>query len=181
MTNVQNVKFEKIDGHQSSLAEYHGRVVLVVNVASKCGLTPQYEGLEKIYRQYKDRGFEILGFPANNFLGQEPGSNEEIQSFCQTKYQVSFPIVKKISAKGADRHPLYSELISAKPKAEGEAGSNLEEKLSSMGITRDEPAGLLWNFEKFLIDREGKVAARFAPDVKPESELLTKKIESLLG
>lgn len=181
MTSIQDIPFTRMDGSKTTLAEFKGKVVLVVNVASKCGLTPQYEGLEKLYRQYKDRDFVVLGFPANNFLAQEPGTNEEIQEFCKLTYDVSFPIVSKISVKGSDKHPLYSALMEASPKAHLPEGSVLASKLEKIGQTPESPSGILWNFEKFLIDRHGTVAARFSPDTTPDSPELKETLESLLN
>jgi glutathione peroxidase len=152
---------KSIDGKPSPLAQYRGKVTLLVNVASRCGFTPQYTGLEAIYEKYKDRGFVILGFPANNFGGQEPGSDEEIKTFCSSKYQVTFPMYSKISVAGADAAPLYQFLTDKKlnPATGGE---------------------IQWNFTKFLVDRNGKVIARFEPDVTPESGEVTGAIEKAL-
>lgn len=150
-----------IDGKPAPLAEYKGKVVLIVNVASKCGYTPQYTGLEKIYEKYKAQGFVILGFPANNFGLQEPGTNEEIKTFCSSKYQVTFPMYSKVSVKGADTTPLYQFLTDkeAHPTTGGE---------------------IKWNFTKFLVDRNGKVIARFEPAITPESADVTGAIEKAL-
>tara|TARA_B110001454_G_C12723098_1_gene435728 strand:+ start:9085 stop:9624 length:540 start_codon:yes stop_codon:yes gene_type:complete len=178
--SLQSISFKKMDGFSASLAEFSGQVLLIVNVASKCGLTPQYEALEKIYRKYQNKGFIVLGFPANDFRGQEPGSNEEIEQFCKTTYDVNFPIFQKISVKGKTKHPLYAALIEAQPKAIELDGGSLKAKLEQIGETPDSPHGILWNFEKFLIDRKGNVVARFAPDLPPDSSAVTVKIESLL-
>lgn len=150
-----------IDGNRVSLADYRGKVVMFVNTASQCGYTPQYEGLQKIYDRYKDRGFVILGFPANNFGGQEPGSNEEIKEFCTLRYKVTFPMFAKISVKGEDQHPLYAYLTSnkANPEFAGE---------------------ITWNFNKFLANDKGEIVARFASKETPESPEVTKAIESAL-
>ncbi|MGA2194008.1 MAG: glutathione peroxidase [Bryobacteraceae bacterium] len=150
-----------IDGKPAPLAQYKGKVVLIVNVASFCGFTPQYEGLERVYEKYKGQGFVILGFPANNFGAQEPGTNEEIKTFCSRKYNVSFPMYSKISVKGEDQHPLYQFLTDkqANPSTGGE---------------------IQWNFTKFLVDRDGKVIARFEPNVTPESTGVTSAIEKAL-
>jgi glutathione peroxidase len=152
---LYDIPVDRIDGSQASLGDYAGRVLLVVNVASKCGLTPQYDGLEALYRAYKDKGLTVVGFPANNFMGQEPGTNEEIQEFCRLTYGVDFPMFAKISVKGEDRHPLYEAL----------AG---DEDIS-------------WNFEKFLIGRDGKVAARFSPKTVPEDPAVVAAIETELA
>jgi glutathione peroxidase len=161
---LRDIPFALIDGAPATLAGYAGKVVLAVNVASKCGLTPQYERLEALYRAKKDAGLVILGFPANNFLGQEPGTEEEIASFCATTYDVTFPLARKISVAGADRHPLYDALIAAKPATLGDGP--FREKLAGYGIPANPPDQVLWNFEKFLIGRDGAVAERFAPDVE---------------
>lgn len=150
-----------IDGETVDLEKYKGKVVLIVNVASKCGLTPQYEGLQALYEKYNDQGLVVLGFPCNQFRGQEPGSNEEIKQFCTTKYDVSFPLFSKIEVNGEGAAPLYKYLTAqdVEPVGSGE---------------------ISWNFEKFLIDREGKVVARFAPRTKPEDAEVIKAIESEL-
>ena len=151
-----------IDGKDVKLDTYKGKVVMVVNVASKCGYTPQYEGLEAIYKKYQAQGLVVLGFPANNFMGQEPGTEAEIKEFCTTKYKVTFPMFAKISVKGADQHPFYSYL------------TNTE--------TDPEFAGdISWNFNKFLIDRNGKIVARFGSKDTPESESVTAAIEKYLA
>lgn len=150
-----------IDGKPGALADYKGKVVLIVNVASKCGFTPQYEGLEAVYRKYKDQGLVVLGFPANNFMGQEPGTNEEIKTFCTRTYNVTFPMFSKISVVGADKAPLYQFLTDkqANPTTGGE---------------------IKWNFTKFLVGKDGKVIARFESPVKPESAEVTGAIEKAL-
>jgi glutathione peroxidase len=158
---VHEFTLNSIDGKPGPLAAYQGKVVLIVNVASRCGFTPQYAGLEALYEKYKDRGFTILGFPANNFGGQEPGTNEEIKTFCSTKYNVTFPMYSKISVKGDDKAPLYQFLTDkqANPATGGE---------------------IQWNFTKFLVDKNGKVVARFEPKVTPESPDVTEAIEKAL-
>jgi glutathione peroxidase len=155
--NIYNTKVRTIDGQEKSLSEYKGKVLLIVNVASKCGYTTQYEGLEKIYEKYKDKGFEILAFPCNDFGGQEPGTNEEIQNFCKTNYNVTFSLFDKVKVLGGEKSELYSKLINY------------------------EPAGdISWNFEKFLIDKNGNVTGRYKSKVKPDSDELTSAIESKL-
>lgn len=181
MSAVYDIPVKKIDGEETTLGAYKGQVALVVNVASKCGLTPQYEGLEKIYKQYRDRGFLVLGFPANDFAGQEPGSNEEIQQFCSLTYDVDFPLFAKIAVTGKETHPLYKALIAEEPKAETPNPGAFRAKLEGHGLTTNPEPGVLWNFEKFLIDREGKVAARFSPEVTAEDPLVTAAIEKALG
>ncbi len=159
--SIYDFTLKNIDGKETSLADYRGKVVLVVNVASRCGFTPQYEGLEKVYLKYKDRGLVILGFPANNFGGQEPGSNEEIKSFCSLKYNVTFPMFAKISVKGDDIHPLYKYLTDK--QSDPQFGGDVK-----------------WNFNKFLIGRDGKIIGRFEPAVKPESPEVAQAIEHAL-
>lgn len=150
-----------IDGNNVKLDAYKGKVVMIVNTASKCGNTPQYEGLEALYTKYKDKGFVILGFPANNFMGQEPGTEKEIKEFCTLKYGVTFPMFSKISVKGADQHPFYTFLTS---------------KESDPGFDGD----ITWNFEKFLTDKSGKVIARFTPKTKPDDPKIVEAIENAL-
>ena len=150
-----------LDGGDADLHDYQGKAALVVNVASKCGLTPQYEGLEKLQERYADQGFTVLGFPCNQFMGQEPGSAEEIQTFCSTTYGVTFPMFAKIEVNGDDKDPLYAELEQT-ADAEGHTGE------------------IRWNFEKFLLAPDGTVAARFAPQAEPESDEVVKAIEANL-
>ncbi len=179
--SIYDIPVRKITGAEASLGEYKDKVVLVVNVASKCGLTPQYEGLEDIYRKYRDQGFVIAAFPANDFAGQEPGTNEEIQSFCTTSFGVDFPMYDKITVVGAHKHPLYASLIQAQPKAISTAPVPFAENLKKYGISPNAEPELLWNFEKFLLSRSGTVVARFAPDTKPSDPALIAAIESELA
>jgi glutathione peroxidase len=178
LTSLHDIPLKRIDGAKASLADYRGKVLLVVNVASKCGLTPQYEGLERLYQSKHDLGLEVLGFPANNFGGQEPGTDAEIGQFCTVNYDVHFPLFAKISVLGADRHPLYAQLTSEQPVAIG-AGP-FRERLKEHGIAAGHPADVLWNFEKFLVDRHGDVVARFAPDVTADDPRLTAAIDAEL-
>ncbi|KYG70630.1 glutathione peroxidase [Bdellovibrio bacteriovorus] len=171
---------KNIRGESTPLENFKGKVALVVNVASECGLTPQYEGLEKIYEKYQEKGFTILGFPANEFGAQEPGSNAEIQSFCQSKFGIKFPMFEKIVVKGEDQHPLYRFLIEKKPTATLKDGVNFEQQLKEYGIVREKKEDILWNFEKFLINREGEVIARFSPDITPEDPIIIKALEAAL-
>lgn len=150
-----------IDGKDVKLDAYKGKAVMIVNTASKCGLTPQYEGLQKLYSEYQDKGFEVLGFPANNFMGQEPGTEKDIKEFCALNYKVSFPMFSKISVKGADQHPFYTFLTN---------------KESNPGFDGD----ITWNFEKFLTDKNGKVIARFSPKTLPDSPEVIAAIEKAL-
>jgi glutathione peroxidase len=179
MSPLYDVAVNKIDGAPARLAEYKGKVLLVVNVASKCGLTPQYEGLEKLYEEKRASGLEVLGFPANNFGAQEPGTNEEIAEFCHTKFDVQFPMFAKISVKGADQHPLYKELIAAQPAAAG-AGPMLE-RFKAAGRGPEKESDVLWNFEKFLVNRKGDVVARFAPSTAPNDPALNAAIDAELA
>jgi glutathione peroxidase len=159
-SGIYEFTLPSIDGQPMPLANFKGKVILLVNVASRCGFTPQYTGLEALYEKYKDQGFVILGFPANNFGGQEPGTNQEIKTFCSTKYNVTFPIYGKVSVKGADQTPLYQYLTKeADPSHTGD---------------------IKWNFTKFLVDRNGNVVERFEPNVTPESENVVTSVEKLL-
>ena len=154
-------KLKDIDGREMDLAQYKGKVVLLVNVASKCGLTPQYNALQAAYEKYKDQGFVIVGIPANNFNGQEPGTEAEIKQFCSSKYNVTFPMTSKISVKGDDQHALYKWLTSAE-------------------TDKDFAGDIEWNFAKFLVDRNGNVMARFSSRTKPDAEQVTAAIEKAL-
>ena len=178
MTALYDIPLNKIDGTSGSLADYRGKVLLVVNVASKCGLTPQYEGLEALYQAKREQGLEVLGFPANNFKGQEPGTEEEIRDFCSTTYDVHFPLFSKISVLGDDKHPLYSQLTTQQPQAIGDGP--FRERLKGFGINPEDPAEVLFNFEKFLISRNGEVVARFAPDTAADDPRLVAAIEQEL-
>ena len=178
-TALQDIPVNRIDGSPASLGAYAGKVVLVVNVASKCGLTPQYEGLEKLYEDKRGQGLEVLGFPANDFGAQEPGTDAEISEFCALTYDVKFPLFSKISVLGADRHPLYTGLVAAQPTAIGDGP--FRERLKDYGIAPANPADVLWNFEKFLVGRDGKVIARFAPDIAADDPRLVNAIEDALA
>ncbi len=171
----------RITGEATTLGEYANKVLLVVNVASKCGLTPQYEGLEKLYRTYRDRGLVVAGFPANDFKSQEPGSNADIQSFCTTNYGVDFPMFEKITVVGEAKHRLYKELIEAQPKAISTSDAPFSEDLRRYGIDPNPEPEILWNFEKFVIDRQGKAVARFASNTAPDDPALVKAIEAELA
>jgi glutathione peroxidase len=177
-TAIYEIPVNKISGEESSLAEFAGKVVLVVNVASKCGLTKQYEGLEKLYEQYKDKGFTIAGFPANDFAGQEPGTAEEILSFCTGTFGVQFPLFEKITVVGDSKHPLYAELIAAQPAAESSSEIPFADNLRKYGIQPNEAPEVLWNFEKFLISRSGEVVKRFTPDTTADNPILVEAIET---
>lgn len=174
---LYEIPLKKIDSTQTTLGAYKGKVLLLVNVASKCGLTPQYDGLEKLYERYRARGLEVLGFPANEFGKQEPGTNQEITEFCRTNFGVQFPMFEKIVVKGADIHPLYRHLIRVAPPRKTPAGSKLAEKLPKTGS----PDDIQWNFEKFLVNRQGDVVGRFSPDTTPEDQALIQAVETQLG
>jgi glutathione peroxidase len=169
MADLYDIPVNRIDGTAASLGDYAGKVVLVVNVASRCGLTPQYEGLEALYETYAGRGLVVAGFPANEFAGQEPGSNAEIAAFCETRFDIRFPMFEKIVVRGEGKHPLYQALTAALPKAEA-APPNAPQD-----------GEVMWNFEKFLLARDGSVARRFAPTVTPEDPALVEAIEAELA
>ena len=162
MSTLYDIPLRTLDGAATSLADHKGKAVLVVNVASKCGLTPQYEGLERLQKTYADRGFSVIGFPCNQFLGQEPGSAEEIEQFCSTTYGVTFPLMEKIDVNGDDRHPIY-QALTEKTDAEGNAGD------------------ITWNFEKFLLSPKGEIVARYRPQVEPEDPTVVGDIEAQLA
>jgi glutathione peroxidase len=176
---LYDIPLQRIDGTSTTLSPFKGKVLLIVNVASKCGLTPQYTGLEKLYQSKRLSGLEVLGFPANNFMGQEPGTDAEIRSFCSTAYDVHFPLFSKISVVGSDQHPLYTKLIAAQPAATGEGA--MRAKLAAHGISAQSKTDVLWNFEKFLVGRDGKVVARFAPDIAPDDPRLVAAIDAELA
>ena len=166
---VYDIPVNRIDGAPASLGDYKGKVVLVVNVASKCGLTPQYEGLEKLYENYMDKGLVVTGFPANEFGGQEPGTNAEVAAFCTTNFGVKFPMFEKIVVKGEGQHPLYAALTKAVPVAEG------------VGDRAPADGSVLWNFEKFLVAKDGSVARRFSPRMTPDDPIIVSAIEEELA
>lgn len=158
--SVHEIAVKDIDGKDTTLGAYKGKVLLVVNVASKCGLTPQYKALEALHEKYKDKGFTVLGFPCNQFMGQEPGSNEEIKQFCSSKYNVTFPLFDKIDVNGEKRHPLYTALA---------------------GKDSPYPGDIKWNFGKFLIGRDGKIIKRFEPKTVPDDPQVIAAIEAALA
>lgn len=179
--DIYAIPLQTIDGRQTSLENWRNNVLLVVNVASACGLTRQYEALENLYETYRDRGFAVLGFPSNEFAGQEPGSNEEIQAFCRGTFGVEFPMFGKIEVNGSCRHPLYQALIQAQPEALRPQGSEFYERRVSRGQAPAHPGDILWNFEKFLINRRGDVVARFSPDMTPDDSAIIKAVEQALA
>jgi glutathione peroxidase len=162
MTTAHDFTHRDIDGHEVSLGSFAGKALLVVNVASRCGLTPQYTGLEELYRTYRDRGFAVLGFPCNQFAGQEPGSEAEIKDFCSTQYDVSFPLFQKLDVNGAGAHPFYAWLTAQDSKPEGSGA-------------------IKWNFGKFLIGKDGTLLARYSPTTAPTAENLVADVEKALG
>jgi glutathione peroxidase len=178
-TNLYDIDVNRIDGTPVSLSAYRGKVLLIVNVASKCGLTPQYDGLEALYERYAERGLEVLGFPANEFAGQEPGSNQEIQAFCRLNYSVKFPLFEKIVVKGQGRHALYDHLTAAAP--ESHRSNAIKHGLLKLISRPKQPGDIVWNFEKFVVSREGQVVARFAPTVEPGDPALVAAIERELS
>jgi len=159
--SIYKIELPRLDGKPARLSEFKGQVILAVNVASKCGFTPQYAGLQRLYDRYSARGFTVLGFPCNQFFHQEPGSAADIQQFCSVNYGVTFPLFEKLDVKGAHQHPLYA-LLSAFPDDSGKAGN------------------VTWNFEKFLVGKDGRVVRRFRPKIEPEDQRVVKAIESLL-
>lgn len=178
---LYDITVNRLGGSPGSLAEFKGQVLLIVNVASKCGLTPQYMGLESLFEQYRDKGLQVLGFPCNDFAGQEPGSADEIQSFCTLNYSVQFPMFDKVNINSEPRHALYAELIAAKPAAQPSDNSQLRETLAKHQLLPKQPTDVMWNFEKFLVGRDGQVLARFAPDVTPDAPALRAAIEAALA
>ena len=178
--DLYTIPVTRIDGTVRTLADYAGKVLLVVNVASKCGLTPQYDGLEKTYARFRDAGLEILAFPANDFAGQEPGSNEEIAQFCRGTFGTTFPMFSKITVVGPSKHPLYAVLTDALPESQGAGKQGMIDGLVKFGVTPNREPELMWNFEKFLIGRDGTPLARFSPDTLPEDPALTAAIEAAL-
>ncbi len=180
-TQIYDIPVRKITGEETTLAEFKGKVLLVVNVASKCGLTPQYEALENIYESYKRQGLVVVGFPANDFKAQEPGTDAEIQAFCTTSFGVKFPMFSKIAVVGMGKHPLYRALISAQPRAISVNQPSWRTKLKGYGIETTSEPEILWNFEKFLVGRTGEVVARFAPDTQPDAPELVSAIEKQLN
>ncbi|CAK9885212.1 MAG: Thioredoxin/glutathione peroxidase BtuE [Candidatus Erwinia impunctatus] len=169
-----------LQGEETTLGNWQGKVLLIVNVASKCGLTPQYTQLEMLQKQWQDAGFIVLGFPCNAFLGQEPGTNEEISKFCSMTYGVTFPMFSKIEVNGPERHPLYQQLITACPQATVPEGSEFLAKMISKGRAPQQPADILWNFEKFLVSRDGQVLQRFSPDMLPDDAHIVDAIKRAL-
>jgi glutathione peroxidase len=179
--SLYDIPVHRIDGTPATLAEFRQHVMLIVNVASKCGLTKQYDGLEKLYENYRDRGLVVAGFPANDFAQQEPGNNGEIQEFCRTNFGVKFPLFEKITVVGDGKHPIYRLLTEAQPTAESTSDVPFREQLKNHGMTPNSQPEILWNFEKFLVSRRGEVVKRFAPDTRPDDPLLLRAVEAELA
>lgn len=177
MTAISDIPLKTMDGDEKRLSDYAGNVLLIVNTASKCGLTPQYEGLEQLYTKYRDEGLVVLGFPANDFREQEPGTDAEIADFCRSTYAVDFPIFSKISVAGPGKHPLYAALTDAQPHAHSGENGGMRARLQGYGITPNPEPEVVWNFEKFVIGRDGEVVARFAPDIAPNDDALVAALE----
>lgn len=178
-TQLGEIPFTTTDGRPASLSDHRGDVVLVVNVASKCGLTPQYEALQSLYAARGSEGLTVLAFPANDFMGQEPGTDDEIAVFCSTQYDVTFPVMAKISVTGPDQHPLYAELTRAIGTTDDSA--EFRKGLKASGIAATQDPDVLWNFEKFVIGRSGEVVGRFAPSVSPDDPRVLALLEAELG
>ncbi len=179
MTKLPDMPLTRNDGSGDSLSAHAGKVLLVVNTASQCGLTPQYAGLEALHREYGPRGFEVLAFPANDFGSQEPGSDAEIATFCETSFGTSFPIFAKASVVGDAKQPLYAALTQAVPTKQGDV-EGMKERFRGYGMVPNEDPEVLWNFEKFLIGRDMVVLARFAPGTAPDDAQLVAAIEGAL-
>ncbi len=180
MSNLYDIDLTTIDGEQKKLGDYAGKTLLVVNVASACGLTPQYEALEALYEAKKDQGLEVLGFPCNQFGAQEPGTEEEIKEFCSTRFSVKFPMFSKIDVNGEQQHPLYKELLTAIPTRQAAPDSEFAERMKGYGKEVKDGA-VMWNFEKFLISAEGEVVGHFSPDMTPQDPILSTAIERELA
>lgn len=180
MSSIHSIDVTTIDGETKSLADYQGKTLLIVNTASECGLTPQYEALEALYKEKKDQGLEVLGFPCNQFGGQEPGDEADIKEFCSMKFGIEFPMFAKIEVNGDDRHPLYSALFDAMPERTTSPDSGFEEKLKNYGINVVD-GQVMWNFEKFLVDGNGEVIGHFAPDMTPSDPILSGAIDKALA
>ncbi|WP_434384286.1 glutathione peroxidase [Melittangium boletus] len=179
--NIENLPLKRIDGSETTLSAFKGKVLLLVNVASKCGLTPQYEGLEKLHEQYQGQGLVVMGFPANEFGAQEPGSDAEIQEFCRSNFGVAFPMFSKIVVKGPGQHPLYHYLTHTRPDAWFPEHSQFRARMEKYGMKRESMHEVHWNFEKFLVSREGEVVGRFSPDTTPEDPAFKQALEAELA
>lgn len=179
--SLYDIQLNSLDGRTLTLGEFRGQVLLIVNVASKCGLTPQYSGLEALFESYQPRGLQVLGFPCNDFAAQEPGTASEIQEFCTTNYGIRFPLFEKVNINSEPRHPLYACLIKAQPEGLVPADSNFRDKLAEYDLLPKQAGDVMWNFEKFLVGRDGKILNRFAPDMTPDDPMLVAAIEAALA
>ena len=179
-SDIYSFNMKTIAGQDKALSDYKGKVLLMVNVASKCGLTPQYEGLEKLYKNYRSQGLEVLGFPANEFLAQEPGSDNDIKEFCRSTYGVEFPMFSKIVVKGEGQHPLYKYLTETKKEAVVNPSGSLMSFLKEKKLLSDIPHDVKWNFEKFLVNKSGEIIARFAPDIDPMDPVIINEVTKAL-
>lgn len=177
---LPDIALTRINGSEDSLASHRGKVLLIVNTASQCGLTPQYAGLEELHRKYADRDFEVLAFPSNDFGSQEPGSDEDIAQFCEVNYQTSFPLFTKGPVTGEDRQPLYNALIAAAPGKSGDVDT-FKSRLREHGMTPNNDPEVLWNFEKFLVGKDGAVIDRFSPTMAPDDPQIIAAIEKGLA
>jgi len=180
-SSLYDIPVETIAGQRSSLAAFRGSVLLIVNLASQCKFTPQYEALEKLYERYEDKGLVIAGFPANDFKEQEPGTNDEIQSFCRLNYGVTFPLFSKITVVGPGKHPLYAALIAAQPLAISVGGNPFRQQLKGWGVPTTEEPEISWNFEKFLVSRKGEVVKRYTPETDPDAPEVIAALEAELA
>lgn len=179
--NIYHFSVKSISGENTNLEKFQGKVMLIVNVASKCGLTPQYEGLQKLHAEYAPKGLSILGFPANEFLAQEPGTNAEIMEFCSINYGVNFPLFEKIIVKGEGQHPLYRFLTTTMPETIMKPEGTLLDRLNSKGLLTGAPHDIKWNFEKFLVNKKGEIIARFSPELAPQDPIVLAAIEKALA
>jgi len=178
--SLYDIPLKSLDGHSIKLAEFKNQVLLIVNVASRCGFTSQYAGLEKLFENYHERGLQVLGFPCNDFAAQEPGSANDIKNFCTTNYGVEFPMFDKININSEPRHSLYVRLIEAQPNAISAGNSDLRDQLAQLELLPKQATDVMWNFEKFLVGRDGQVLNRFAPDMSPDDPILIAAIEAAL-
>lgn len=181
VASIYDIPLQRLDGSAATLGDFRGQVLLIVNVASQCGLTPQYAGLESLYEAYHEQGLSVLGFPCNDFAGQEPGSSEEIKAFCEGTFGVRFPIFAKVAINGPARHPLYAALIAAQPLASQKPDGTLRQRLADRNLLSPVASDVAWNFEKFLVSRTGDVIGRFAPDIAPDDPALRQAILAALG
>ncbi|WP_439135991.1 glutathione peroxidase [Pseudomaricurvus sp.] len=179
MSNIYDINVKTIDGESVKLERFSGKTLLIVNVASACGLTPQYEALEALYEAHKDQGLEVLGFPCNQFGEQEPGTEADIKEFCSMKFDIKFPMFSKVEVNGENQHPLYKQLLSAIPERTAAPESGFEEKMKSYGKEVKDGA-VMWNFEKFLVNTKGEIIGHFSPDMTPDHPILASAINTAI-